>query len=362
MKKFVLKQKSGFSVARNYARLMLVMLCSFIGVGFVSGAEIFEFFVKFKAFSIFGILLFFVMSFLFCRKILLISNNNQNQNSKINKINLKMQKNQKINNKNTFNIKNYLKNLIVFLNVFLISSAMFSGLKNLIKNLFFDNYFLTIILCFLFCFFLVLIGVKGLEKIDVLVVVFVILILIYFSFDKSFNFITIFKFENNLVSKSIFLSLGSLLFAALYVFMNILQFQPIVEQCEVVFSNKSASIFSLIFSVILSLFLVIFTVFLLNNPWLTDDSMPFLKFFTKEGGFALKLFSFGLLMCLLTTLITCLIGVKKMVLSRFNLSNFSATSICVSACLVVSILPFNFFVSVIYPFLGVLNFIVFVFL
>lgn len=362
MKRFVLKQKSGFSVAKKYVSLMLVMLCSFIGVGFVSGAEIYEFFVRFKGFAFVGILLFFVLCFLFCRKILLVSNNNQIQKSNLEKINLKMQKNLKSNIKNTFYVKNYLKSIIVFLNVFLISAAMFSGLKNLIKNLFFNNYFLILILCFFFAFFLVLVGVRGLEKIDVFVVIFVTVILFYFIFDKSFNFITIFKFENEFVSKNIFLLFGSILFSALYVFMNILQFQPIVGQSGIIFSKKSASIFSLIFSLLLSLFLIIFVIFLSNNPWLTQDSMPFLKFFTKEGGFILKIFCFGLLICLLTTLITCLIGVKKMTMERFTLSNFSATSISVSACIVVSILPFNFFVSVIYPILGVLNFVVFVFL
>ena len=42
-KYWILSAKSG---ALKYIELMILILCSIIGVGFISGAEIYEFFVK----------------------------------------------------------------------------------------------------------------------------------------------------------------------------------------------------------------------------------------------------------------------------------------------------------------------------
>ena len=275
------------------------MLCSFIGVGFVSGAEIYEFFVRFGKLSFLGIILFFVLCFLLSFKILKFQINNNfsfenkikiNDKIKSNKL-LKMSKNDLIKNKITFLNKNSLKNFIVFLNVYFISATMFSGLNNLISNLFNHNFFLILILSFFVTFIFVLIGVKGLEKLDIFVVLFVAIITTFFVSNKSFDLKTIFNFENNILSEKNILALNkilffgeSLFFASLYVFMNILQFEPIVARSGINFSKKSAFFFSLMFALTLSVLLFIFVTFLSAKPELFESQMPFFTYFVSIGG------------------------------------------------------------------------------
>lgn len=351
----------------KYISLMLVLICSFIGAGFVSGAEIYEFFVRFKAASILGVILFFFMSFLLCRKVLKISSKSQmyeknDADSFKSNFDIKMHKKCLIRAKNTFLIKNYLKKLIVFCNCFFISGAMMSGMKNLISQFYNHIYFAMFFGCVFFSFVICILGVRGLDKIDFFVIGFVALMCFVFVSDNSFGLITNFKPSFNTFDFDFRLVPLSLFFSATYVFMNIMQFEPVVENSGIAFSKRRANIFSLVFSLLLSVPLLIFVLFLLLNPSFLASTMPFLEFFVQRGGFVSKIFAFGLLVCLLTTFITCLIGMKSKISEKFSLSNFISASVSLFMVLVVSVLPFKFFVSVMYPILGVLNCVVFVFL
>ena len=48
--------------------LAIMMLCAMVGVGFVSGAEIYEFYARFKGCSFIGIIVFFILMFLLVYK------------------------------------------------------------------------------------------------------------------------------------------------------------------------------------------------------------------------------------------------------------------------------------------------------
>lgn len=362
---------------KKHAQLMLIMVCSFIGVGFVSGAEIYEFFVRFGDYCYISIFVFILLCFLLVYKIInraeIINfeakiDTKQANDYKLNK-DTKMYNNCENKSKNTFLIKNYANEIIVFLNVICISGAMFSGLKHLLKQLFLNNYFLLLILCFFITFVIVLIGVKGLSKVDIFVCIFVLIMLVCFVCNESFNLKTIDGenngFENitiNQEKSGIVMLISSISFASLYVFMNILQFEPLVASSGIHFSKRGKILFSFLFAGLLGIILFIFSMFLKSNLYLGQSSMPFLDFFLNAGGFMSKIFPFGLLICLLTTLITCLIGVKQKFISKFSMSNFAASCSGVCLAIVLSILPFEIFVSVIYPFLGVINFISFTFL
>ncbi len=358
--------------AKKYAGLMLVMLCSFVGVGFVSGAEIYEFFVRFSPYSFAGIFVFFMLCFLLTYKIICFATINrkaamlmgENIEQGHYKNYVKMQNYAINNDKNTFKYKIIIRNIIVFLNVLFISGAMFSGLKNLLLNLYFDNYFILLIITFFASFFVTLFGVKGLEKIDVLVLVFVGFIMTCFMCDESFVLKTIFgtKATNGSAGfVDIFgMMLLSIFFACLYVFMNIVQFQPLVEGSGISFTKKRAKIFSLIFATQLTAILVIFVLFLNANIKLSQSSMPFLTFFMGKGRIFSKIFAFGLLSCLVSTLVTCLIGVKNNLITFFKKSNFIATVLAVCFAMIISIIPFKLYVSIIYPILGAINFVIFV--
>ena len=368
-KQYNFKPKNTPTMSKQYLSLITIMVCSFIGAGFVSGAEIYEFFARFKWASIFGIIVFFLLSFLLCYKILISSSNhtktsNNSSCFKNKNLNLKMYYNKKITQKNTFLIKNNLKNIIVVLNCFFIACAMVAGLKNLIFQFYNNNYIFIFFVCLLVSFLTCYIGVRGLEKIDIFVLVFVGFICICFCFDDSFGLITKIQTETLSLNSTLKFNavLNSMFFASLYIFMNIMQFEPIVEASGIIFTKRKSLIFALTFALMLTFPLLLFVLFLIFNQSFTNASMPFLNFFMLRGGVMAQIFSFGLLICLLTTLITCLIGLKNKFTIKYQTSNFIATSLGMLGVLVVSILPFNFFVGIIYPILGFMNFIVFVFL
>lgn len=365
-------QKQKLIIAKNYIKLMLVMLCSFVGVGFVSGAEIYEFFVRFSPWFFIGFLVFFMLCFMLTYKIicLVYNSNSCNFKSDIITINNKFKLHKRLYKSDIFTNKTkyHIREIVVFLNVLLISGAMFSGLKNLLLNLFFNNYFLLLILCFFMCFLVTLFGVKGLEKIDIFVLVFVCFIIVVFVLDKSFDLKTIFSASeceefvlNNSNNYGGFeLGIFSLFFAGLYVFMNILQFQPLIQESGILFKKRIALWFSLSFSIILSIILLVLILFLNKNLSLAVNSMPFLSYFIEKGKVYGKVFAFGLIICLVSTLITCLIGVKKGIVDFLKSSNFVATAMALTLAVLISVIPFKVYVSIVYPILGAINFVFFV--
>lgn len=332
----------------KYINLILIMLCSVVGVGFVSGAEIYEVFVRFGDFWLLSVIVFFVLMFLLTYKIIYSQN--------------KIQKSQKMYNlqketvKNTFLSKNRLKSILLFVGVVLISGAMFSGLKTLLLELCDSNYIFWFVGCVFIIFFVLFVGIGGLQKMDYFVLVFLAFVCVIFCTckgDSVFNS-SAFVFGK---TKSFF---GSLFFGTLYVFMNILQIQPIVSEFDLKLSKKTAISLSLVFSSLMTAILVLFVLFFRSHIELAGCSMPFLEFFKGQGSGLFYVFCLGLVFSLVSSLLSSLLGVKRFL--RFKLSNFCASLFAVFMGLILSIFNFSFFVSFVYPLVGFINFIIFVFL
>lgn len=364
--------KEKFLRAKKHVDLLLIMVCCFIGVGFISGAEINRFFVQFGRWKIVGIITFFIVSFLLSFKIL-YSNKKKDFDKNSEEVVLlnkhdKMLKKHK--NKCFFTIldKNLVKDFIVFLNVFFISGAMFSGLKNVIQKLFFNNYFLVLILFACALFLITYFGVSFLSIMNVFSILFASIIAGCFIKEDSFSFITSIRLNSSAASGGIYVGFVSIFFAGLYVFMNVLQFEPIAKNSEVVCGRKKSFFYALLFSSILTFFLTIFTSAFNLESMNATEPMPFLTFFLKRGGTMGKIFPIGLLVCLLTTLSICLIGVKlwigkkvKYAQNEKRNNNFVSTVFSLCLCLAISVVPFNVFVNFVYPLLGALNLLIFVF-
>jgi uncharacterized membrane protein YkvI len=345
--------KSKILLAKNCFKLLLLMFCAIVGVGFVSGAEIFEFYVKFQNFFIVGIFVFFVLIFFLARKILLENCFNENL--------FKMHNCNQIAIKNTNLTKNQLKDFLCFCCYLLVSSAMISGLKLLLKNLFFNNYIFVFLTCFIIVFFIVFLGVKSLSKLDYFVFLFIAFLFVFFikkmlssGVDCSENFFANEDFKiGNLF--------GSVAFAVMYVFMNILQIKPVLIEMNLKFSKKQCNVLAFIFSLTLSLVLLVFCCFLKSNAELSNFEMPFLEYFSRKGTPLKLIFSVGLIFALISSLIGSLIGVKRGLSKKIN-SKMLASLLSVLLAYCLSFFGFKFFVSVIYPIIGIINFVIFVFL
>ncbi len=341
---------AGLKPLYKTCEMMLVMFGAIAGVGFVAGTEIEDFFARFGINFIFGIIMLFLLMVVLVYKIL--SNDMTLQKSSI----LYNNKQNVLNN--TFLIKNRIKNCILFFNLFMISSAMFSGLRVMLLYLLKNNYLLIYIVSILIVFAMLIFGIKGLAKFNYLVVIFLGFVLAIVAVSLSKNF------EVGAVRFNLKNSFGAMLFAGIYVFMNIVELEPIAKEYGLFLSKGKRLLFAFIFSLLLSFVVFIICMFLRNNSVVASYNMPMLVYFSELGlGFKL-VFSVGLVMSLLSTLLTCLIGVKSRVgnMLTINNSNIASSFLAVMMSVVVGVLPFSFFTKIIYPVIGVLNFIVFVFL
>ena len=110
-----------------------------------------------------------------------------------------------------------------------------------------------------------------------------------------------------------------ILFSGVYVFMNIVQIQPVCEAVGIRQNKKSNIIYSLVFSLIMTFIVCLFVLFLSNHECLCEYDMPLLAFFKIKGNkFLLSLFSVGMFACLISTLLSCLLGIKQGLKSVFS--------------------------------------------
>lgn len=346
--KFYMRMKRLFV----YFKIIVLMLCSVIGVGFVSGAEIYQFFVRFDKYSYLGVFVFFISIFFLILKMMKDKSNNEKlfklKNLEQNCLN------------NTFLIKSSIKSKLIFFNLVMISSAMFSGLFNIINKLFFNNYLFVLLIIIIILFVVLFFGISGLQIFDYLVVSLLTFIFCYFcisGFNDS-DILNVSKIGVELNFKNL---LFSILSAVIYVFMNIVQIQPILNDSEVIYSKKERCLFSFLLSLILSVILFVFVKFLNSNLYLKTNTMPFLKYFCIKGGAFYLIFLFGLFFALISSLLTSLVGVKKQIMKRIE-SNLLATFGAILLAFLISFIGFTNFISIVYPMIGIINFIIYVFL
>lgn len=343
-----------FKNLKKYFTLFMLIFCSVVGVGFVSGAEIVEFFTRFGKYCYIGIVVLFFFVYFIIYKILYKC----------------LEKNIKL---RTNNFKEKIFEICIFFNVLIIASAMFSGLKYTIISLYNNNYYCIYIGIILVVFVMLLVGVKWLKKIDYFVITFTIMVAIYLvisllnnnyykcNFSKNFK---LFFDVRNMSYKIIDWHnlILSIIFPSLYVFMNFFQVQPLVETAgEFVTNKKNCKTFALIFAFIFTCLILVFIIFLRFNKGLSDFSMPLLEYFKQNGEIIRSVFCFGLIFALTSTLVSCLVGVKHNLSKFLKYNNFILTLISFVISFILGFLPFNFYVSVMYPILGLINLIIFVF-
>lgn len=345
------EQNYTWQVVCETTKILIMMTCAIVGVGFVSGAEIFEFYVRFKQFFILGVIVFFCLLFVLSRKVLFEFVNDDKC--------FKMQKSTKKYAKNTILVKNQIKQFLLWFNCLLVSSAMFSGLNVLLKKIFFNNYIWVLLLSLVIIIFVVWIGVRGLKNLDYFVFLFMVFLTLFFIKNIFFNNVNEFDFSVDVFDfKNCF---GSIFFATLYVFMNIIQIHPILTEMDVKFSKKRAVVMSVLFSIFLTAILLSFCLFLRANNSLFSSEMPYLDYFDSAPAIVKVIFNVGLLFALVSSLIGSLFGVKRGVVRKFD-SNIFASICSVVVAFALSFFGFKFYVSIVYPLIGIINFVIFVFL
>ena len=103
-------------------------------------------------------------------------------------------------------------------------------------------------------------------------------------------------------------------------------------------------------------------IFLNKHSYLSSSDMPIFDYFKIRGAHWTLFFAAVLIGGLFSTILVCLDGLKKDILNGFVKSKVLAGFFAVFVPLIFGFLPFNFFIKVIYPLIGIINFVVLIFL
>lgn len=276
----------------------LAIIGTIIGSGFISGKEIVVFFSNFGLMSFFCIILVFILFFYLFR---LLLNYNLNE---------KGQKNSKF---------LYVLNIILS---FVFSSAMFAGISDIANDF---SLFVSIplyIFVLLICYFIFKKGQGGLNKINIILIPFMICIFVFCIISKiEFKPLS---FENALPPYF------SFFYALLYVVLNISNSNVLISNLGKNLSNKQKTRVAFISALVLFLILTLANIVLLQNQASFVQEMPLLSLFSGYSKIIMTLVIF----------IGCLTTLFSLVYS----TSLSMRGLCKSEYM-------TFFVSVIMPFI-----------
>lgn len=318
-------------------KIVFLIVGSIIGAGFATGAEMFEYFAKFGAISLFFIVPLFFCFFFFI-KIFLEFGNKMQSSSFIDKTRILCDR------VNIFGIKfNYL-NFLLFSTFLILSSAMFAGLVSLFKTYFSivpDN----IIYLFVILFSLMLINTSFniLTKLSYIIVPIIIICLVVISV-FSFNIQTI---NLTLVSGNILpLPILTILYAAQNCFLSSF---VIISSGKNLSKNEQKKVCILVPIILCTLLLFGILCFLCNEK-IANFDMPFAILASTISPYFSALYGFVIFFSIITTYATTLTSLKE----YFKGEKKYNTKIVMLVCIVfLSLLNFNNIISLLYPLIGI---------
>lgn len=312
----------------NPFNTIFLAVCSFVGVGFITGAEIWFYFARFGWAMLVGLAVFAVLCFYlsyYCQ----VSNNSFPKKL------------------STF------RNASSFVCEIFVSSAMISGLSEVSKTLFGGWWVIAFLLSIIIISLLLFRGNKSFVFYNYFVAGFIVFaIVILFLIDNNPQE----KFSVNFTLKNCF---SSALFSFFYAFMNIAEIKSILFENAEVYSKKQKIFVALFLSLILILLVITLSLLTFKFVRFSNDSMPFLSVIKTKSFVLTLVFATGLEMCMISTAEACLIGAKNKLFFRCNDENFSRILVILLS-LLLSQISFKIFVQIIYPVIAILNFVMFI--
>ena len=311
----------------------LIAICSVVGVGFISGAEIWFYFARFGQSSFvglifFGFLIYFVLSVSICQ--------NGHKNSKLEKF----------------------KTKIMIFGEMAVASAMVSGLFETTRQIFKKWWLLAFLLAIFLMAILFILEKKSYVIYNYILSFFIIFVIIkLFLYNNKTTTQNHLYFNQNFSFKNV---IFACLFAWIYVFSNVAEIRPVLEGNTKYMSKNQKKKLCLILSLMLIFLAFTLIVQFFKNESLSNFSMPFLELFKQGNRAVLWVFLIGLTMTMISTADACLIGVKNKINYSKNDKNF-VKIIVIILSLIFGQIPFKIFIKKIYPLVAILNFLVFIF-
>lgn len=322
-------------------KTIFVLIGTFVGAGFASGKEVFNFFTIYSFNGLISIFIFSILLFCLIYKCLNIKTKLKIKN--YNEFIFFLEKKYKF-----FNHKFFL----LIINIFLASSfyIMISALSSLFNYQFNIAKIITISWCIFICFFILY--KKNINFIYMInSVLMPILILFIFSlciFNINFNNINFATFNNN---SNIFISI---FMGLLYFSYNSLLLIPIIFDLKINKNNNNFKI-SFIFSFIIFIITFLINLLLLSFYNLIYNlELPILYISNSS----LKIFSYFYFFIILSAIFTTMISSGYSFTSNFNNNNFKIKLIVfLLFSFIFCLFSFSDLINFFYPIFGLIGFI-----
>jgi len=322
-------------------KIIFVLIGTFVGAGFASGKEIFNFFTIYSFNGIISIFVFSFLLFLLINKCLNIKTNLKLES--YNEFIFYLEKKYKFFNHRCF---------LIIINIFLASSfyIMIAALSSLFDYQFNIAKFITITWCIFICF---LIFYKN--NINFIYIINSILmpILIFFIislclFNTNLNNINFYEINN---SSNIF---TTFFMGLLYFSYNSLLLIPFVFDLKITKKNNNFKI-SLIFSLIILLITFLINLLLLSfYDFIYELDLPVL-FISNSS---IKIFSYLYFFIILSAIFTTMISSGYSFVSNFNKNNFKIKLIIfLLFSFIFCVFSFSSLINFFYPLFGFLGLI-----
>ena len=325
--------------------LELIIIGAIIGAGFASGKEIYLFFYRYGTHGLTGIYICSIlMGYLFYKTLLIIINYNvKNYNDFLNVI-----------FKNKF-LKETNKILI---NIFLLISffVMIAGFGAFLKQNFNINYTIGISIITSICFTVFLNDLKGLSKINSILVPILIFFIIIIGLTSLKNIKSVLHIRNNVTVINPYNNF--FIQSIIYCSYNFILLIPIIVNFNDKLNKKNIVRISVITALIF-LVLLLSVYFLLD---LKDDieisklEMPAIYIVGTMGGLLKKIYGIIILFSIITTAVSEGMGFLKVL--NINKNDYWKVSLtmCISG-MMVSYLGFGTLVKILYPAIGIIGLI-----
>lgn len=314
-------------------QVVFLMVGSIIGAGFASGRELSLFFAEFGYASLYFLPIVFIMFYYAFKLFLSIGARKQFTNI--------IEINRETDSSIYFNIS--------IIAIFLIySSAMFSASVEILSQAFINvPIILFYILLFVLTFMVLKCGLKGLFKINTVLIPLIILLLVVYSLYSIFSPITDIPYQP-ISSHAYILPLS----IVIYVMANILLSYFILVQAGKGLTQKEIQKASFIATSIICFVILICIICLITNGAVViDASMPFVVLSLRLGEPFPLIFMIVLFIGVVTSLFSCIHTVSSA--SNFKSQNKNKTAlICCSAVLLISLFGFQKIVNYCYPLIG----------
>ncbi len=311
-------------------KIVLLIIGTIIGAGFVSGKEISSFFSIFGYYSFIFIIPICFLLYYLINKLLLIGSVNKLNN--VDELNLII-----------FKKNNKIIKIFTFISFIILSSTMISAILTAFNiKMYSFMHILTIIFIIIISCIAIYKDISFIKNLCTIIVPIILILMIVVCF------VNIKQPSNMLLSNIILLPYNVLTYVCRNVFLSYF----VIAKSSYGLKSKKCKQISLITSIILC-FIMAFVIYIeLGNTDYLTSSMPLL-YLSQKYNVLYILYLIVLQFAIFTTLISTLLTLKSFFNFKHKIFNVIVPTII---CAILSFISFDYFVIYLYPIIGIFGF------